>query len=104
MFLYLRGREYQTRPDNFFCKTSGPPRIFTNKRLRSTRPLLSPMARLSGRDKAKFITGLSRRSNQQKAHAEAIEISTLAAKLGRRPCRAGLYLYYEEADYEGAFT
>src|SRR5438876_619005 len=99
--LYLRGREYQTRPDNLL------------QDFRSAINLYDQAIKLD----PKFALADARRSTtgsnvyhfyeptetwKEKAHAEALESLRLQPNLGEGHLALGLYHYYMESDYEAA--
>lgn len=99
--LYLRGREYQTRPDNFLQDFRSAAHFYEQAiALDSTFALAH--ARLSAVTSQIYHWFEPTEANKQKAHAEAIESLRLQPNLGEGHAALGLYLYYEEADYEGA--
>ena len=99
--LYLRGREYQTRPDNFLQDFRSAAHFYEQAiALDSTFALAH--ARLSAVTSQIYHWFEPTEATKQKAHAEAIESLRLQPNLGEGHAALGLYLYYEEADYEGA--
>jgi serine/threonine-protein kinase len=99
--LYLRGREYQTRPDNFLQDFRSAARFFEQAIALDPNFALAH-ARLSAVTSQIYHWFEPTEATKQKAHAEAIESLRLQPNLGEGHAALGLYLYYEEADYEGA--
>ena len=99
--LYLRGREYQTRPDNFLQDFRSAAHFYEQAIALDPNFALAH-ARLSAVTSQIYHWFEPTEANKQKAHAEAIESLRLQPNLGEGHSALGLYLYYEEADYEGA--
>jgi len=99
--LYLRGREYQTRPDNFLQDFRLAAQFFEQAIALDPNFALAH-ARLSAVTSQIYHWFEPTELRKQKAHAEAIEALRLQPNLGEGHSALGLYLYYEEADYEGA--
>jgi len=99
--LYLRGREYQTRPDNFLQDFRSAAQFFEQAIALDPNFALAH-ARLSAVTSQIYHWFEPTEARKQKAHAEAIEALRLQPNLGEGHGALGLYLYYEEADYEGA--
>jgi TolB-like protein len=99
--LYLRGREYQTRPDNFLQDFRSAARFYEQAIALDPNFALAH-ARLSAVTSQIYHWFEPTEANKQKAHAEAMESLRLQPNLGEGHAALGLYLYYEEADYEGA--
>ncbi len=99
--LYLRGREYQTRPDNFLQDFRSAARFFEQAITLDPNFALAH-ARLSAVTSQIYHWFEPTEANKQKAHAEALESWRLQPNLGEGHTALGLYLYYVEADYEGA--
>ena len=99
--LYLRGREYQTRPDNFLQDFRSAARYFEQAIALDPNFALAH-ARLSAVTSQIYHWFEPTEATKQKAHAEALESLRLQPNLGEGHAALGLYLYYEEADYEGA--
>jgi TolB-like protein/class 3 adenylate cyclase/Tfp pilus assembly protein PilF len=99
--LYLRGREYQTRPDNFLQDFRSAAHFY--EQVIALDPNFAVAhARLSAVTSQIYHWFEPTEATKQKAHAEAIESLRLQPNLGEGHAALGLYLYYEEADYEGA--
>ena len=99
--LYLRGREYQTRPDNFLQDFRSAAQLFEQAIVLDPNFALAH-ARLSAVTSQIYHWFEPTEATKQKAHAEAIESLRLQPNLGEGHSALGLYLYYEEADYDGA--
>jgi TolB-like protein/Tfp pilus assembly protein PilF len=99
--LYLRGREYQTRPDNFLQDFRSAARLFEQAIALDSNFALAH-ARLSAVTSQIYHWFEPTEATKQKARAEAIESLRLQPNLGEGHAALGLYLYYEEADYQGA--
>src|SRR5438132_9048504 len=99
--LYLRGREYQTRPDNFLQDFRSAAHFYEQAIALDPNFALAH-ARLSAVTSQIYHWFEPTEATKQKAHAEAIESLRLQPNLGEGHAALGLYLYYEEADYEGA--
>src|SRR6059058_725266 len=99
--LYLRGREYQTRPDNFLQDFRSAAHFYEQAIVLDPNFALAH-ARLSAVTSQIYHWFEPTEAIKQKAHAEAIESLRLQPNLGEGHAALGLYLYYEEADYEAA--
>ena len=99
--LYLRGREHQTRPDNFLQDFQSAARLYEQAIALDPNFALAH-ARLSAVTSSIYHWFEPTEARKQKAHAEAIESLRLQPNLGEGHGALGLYLYYEETDYEGA--
>ena len=99
--LYLQGREYQTRPDNFLQDFRTAAQLFEQAIALDPNFALAH-ARLSAATSQIYHWFEPTEARKQKARAEAIEALRLQPDLGEAHAALGLYLYYEEADYEGA--
>jgi TolB-like protein/class 3 adenylate cyclase len=99
--LYLRGREYQTRPDNFLQDFRSAAHFY-EQAIALDPTFALAHARLSAVTSQIYHWFEPTEANKQKAHAEAIESLRLQPNLGEGHLALGLYLYYEEADYERA--
>ena len=99
--LYLRGREYQTRPDNFLQDFRSAARLYEQAIALDPNFALAH-ARLSAVTSQIYHWFEPTEATKQKARAEAIESLRLQPNLGEGHAALGLYLYYEEADYQGA--
>src|SRR5438874_13441953 len=99
--LYLRGRDYQTRPDNFLQDFRSAAQFFEQAIALDPNFSLAH-ARLSAVTSQIYHWFEPTELRKQKAHAEALESLRLQPNLGEGHAALGLYLVYEEADYEGA--
>src|SRR6266487_1738868 len=99
--LYLQGREYQTRPDNFLQDFRTAAQLFEQAIALDPNFALAH-ARLSAATSQIYHWFEPTEARKQKARAEAIEALRLQPDLGEAHAALGLYLYYEEADYQGA--
>src|SRR5437016_4017105 len=99
--LYLRGREYQTRPDNFLQDFRSAAHFY-EQALALDPTFALAHARLSAVTSQIYHWFEPTEANRQKARAEGLESLRLQPNLGEGHSALGLYLYYEEADYEGA--
>src|SRR5437870_5912478 len=99
--LYLRARQYQARPDNFLQDFRSAAELYQQAIALDPNFALAH-ARLSAVTSQIYHWFEPTEANRQKAHAEAIESLRLQPNLGEGHSALGLYLYYEEADYEGA--
>ena len=99
--LYLRGREYQTRPDNFLQDFRSAAHFYEQAIALDPNFALAH-ARLSAVTSQIYHWFEPTEANRQKARAEGLESLRLQPNLGEGHLALGLYLYYEEADYERA--
>jgi TolB-like protein/Tfp pilus assembly protein PilF len=99
--LYLQGREYQTRPDNFLQDFRTAAQLFEQAITRDPNFALAH-ARLSAVMSQIYHWFEPTAARKQKARAEATEALRLQPELGEAHTALGLYLYYGEANYEGA--
>jgi TolB-like protein/class 3 adenylate cyclase/Tfp pilus assembly protein PilF len=99
--LYLRARQYQTRPDNLLQDFKTATGLF-QQAIDLDPNFALAHARLSAVISAIYHWFEPTEANRQKAHAEALESLRLQPNLGEGHLAMGLYLYYEEGDYEGA--
>jgi TolB-like protein/Flp pilus assembly protein TadD len=99
--LYLRAREYQTRPDNLLQDFLTAARLFQQAIVIDPNFALAH-ARLSSVTSQIYHWYEPTESRRKKARAEAIESLRLQPNLGEGHAALGLCLYYEDADYEGA--
>jgi TolB-like protein/Tfp pilus assembly protein PilF len=99
--LYLQGREYQTRPDNFLRDFRTAAELFEQAIAHDPNFALAH-ARLSAVISQIYHWFEPTAARKQKARAEATEALRLQPDLGEAHTALGLYLYYEEANYEGA--
>jgi len=99
--LYLRAREYQTRPDNLLGEFQTAADLFQQAIAIDPNFALAH-ARLSSVTSQIYHWFEPTESRRQKARAEAIESLRLQPNLGEGHAALGLCLYYADADYEGA--
>jgi serine/threonine-protein kinase len=99
--LYLRARQYQTRPDNFLQDFRSAAELY-QQAIALDPNFAFAHARLSAVASQIYHWFEPTEANRQKARAEATESLRLQPNLGEGHLALGLYLYYEEADYAGA--
>jgi TolB-like protein/class 3 adenylate cyclase/Tfp pilus assembly protein PilF len=99
--LYLRGREYQTRPDNFLQDFQSAAQLFEQAIALDPKFALAH-ARLSAVTSNIYHWYERTAANKQKARAEADESLRLQPDLGEGHLALGLYFYYGEANYDKA--
>jgi TolB-like protein len=99
--LYLRARQYQTRPDNFLQDFKSAAELYQQAITIDPNFALAH-ARLSAVISQIYHWFEPTEMNRQKARAEAMESLRLQPNLGEGHLALGLYLYYEEGDYKGA--
>jgi TolB-like protein/class 3 adenylate cyclase/Tfp pilus assembly protein PilF len=99
--LYLRARQYQTRPDNFLQDFRSAEELYQQAIALDPNFALAH-ARLSAVTSQIYHWFEPTEANRQKARTEAMESLRLQPNLGEGHLALGLYLYYEEADYAGA--
>jgi TolB-like protein/Tfp pilus assembly protein PilF len=99
--LYLRGREFQTRPDNFLQDFRTAAQLFEQAIALDPNFALAH-ARLSAVTSQIYHWFEPTAARKQKARAEATESLRLQPDLGEGHTALGLYLYYAEANYEAA--
>ena len=99
--LYLRAREYQTRPDNLFHDFQTAAELYEQAIALDPNFALAH-ARLSAVTSQIYHWFEPTEARKQKARTEAIESLRLQPSLGEGDAALGLYLYYAEADFEGA--
>ena len=100
--LYLRARDYQTRPDNLMQDFRSAMRSFrTGDYVRSQISLL--LTRGSPTTTSNLYHFYEPTEPlKQKAHAEALESLRLQPNLGEGHLALGMYHYYMEGDYDAA--
>jgi TolB-like protein/Flp pilus assembly protein TadD len=99
--LYLRARDYQTRPDNLLQDFRSAARLYEQVVALDPKFALAH-ARLSVTTSNLYHFYEPTEPLKQKAHAEAVESLSLQPNLGEGHLALGLYHYYMESDYEGA--
>ena len=99
--LYLRAREYQTRPDNLLQDFQSAARLY-EQAIALDPSFALAHARLSATESTIYHFFEPTETRKQKADAEAAESLRLHPDLGEGHLALGLYFYYEKADYEKA--
>src|SRR5213595_1357740 len=99
--LYLRGREYQTRPDNLLQDFRSAINRY-DQAIKLDPKFALAHARLSTTASNVYHFYKPTETWKQKAHAEALESLRLQPNLGEGHLALGLYHYYMEGDYEAA--
>src|SRR5437899_4829491 len=99
--LYLRGRDYQTRPDNLLQDFRSAANLYEQAITLDPRFALAH-ARLSVATSTIYHFYQPTEPWKQKAHAEALESLRLQPNLGEGHLALGLYHYYMEGDYDAA--
>src|SRR2546421_406706 len=99
--LYLRGRDYQTRPDNLLQDFKSAINLY-DQAIKLDPKFALAHARLSAT--ASFVYHFYEPTEtwKQKADAEALESLRLQPNLGEAHLALGLYHYYVEGDYDAA--
>jgi TolB-like protein/Flp pilus assembly protein TadD len=99
--LYLRGRDYQTRPDNLLQDFRSAINLY-DQAIKLDPKFALAHARLSATTSNVYHFYEPTETWKQKAHAEALESLRLQPNLGEGHLALGLYHYYMEGDYEAA--
>ena len=99
--LYLRGRDYQTRPDNLLQDFRSAINLY-DQAIKLDPKFALAHARLSATASNVYHFYEPTETWKQKAHAEALESLRLQPNLGEGHLALGLYHYYMESDYEAA--
>ena len=99
--LYLRARNYQTRPDNLLQDFQTAARLYEQAIALDPNFALAH-ARLSATTSIIYHFFQPTEERKQKAHAEATESLRLQPNLGEGHLALGLYFYYAEANYDAA--
>src|SRR5438046_6078744 len=99
--LYLRGREYQTRPDNLLQDFKSAINLF-DQAVKLDPKFALAHARLSATASVVYHFYEPTEMWKQKAQIEALESLRLQPNLGEGHLALGLYHYYVEADYNAA--
>ena len=99
--LYLRARDYQTRPDNLLQDFESAVRLY-EQAIALDPTFALARARLSATQSTIYHFFEPTETRKQKADAEAAESLRLRPDLGEGHLALGLYFYYEKADYEKA--
>ena len=101
--LYLRGRTYQTRPDNFLQDFESAAQFYEQAIALDPNFALAH-ARLSATTSQIYHWFEPTEALKQKARTEAEQSLRLQPDLGEGHLALGLYYYYEEANYEKALS
>src|SRR5262249_37390439 len=99
--LYLRGREYQTRPDNLLQDFKSAINLY-DQAIKLDPNFALARARLSVTASLVYHFYEPTEMWKQKTHAEAVESLRLQPNLGEGHLALGLYHYYIEGDYDAA--
>src|SRR5437764_1542425 len=99
--LYLRGREYQTRPDNLLQDFKSAINLY-EQAIKLDPNFALAHARLSATMSNVYHFYEPTETWKQRAHAEALESLRLQPNLGEGHLALGLYHYYMESDYDAA--
>ncbi|HEY4283920.1 MAG TPA: hypothetical protein VGM62_12715, partial [Chthoniobacterales bacterium] len=99
--LYLRGRDYQARPDNFLQDFESAARLYEQAIALDSNFALAH-ARLSAVASNIYHWYHPTEEIKQKARIEANESLRLQPALGEGHLALGLYFYYEESQYDEA--
>src|SRR5438067_329488 len=99
--LYLRGRDYQTRPDNLLQDFRSAINLY-DQAIKLDPKFALAHARLSTTASNVYHFYEPIEIRKQKAHAEALESLRVQPNLGAGHLALGLYHYYMEGDYEAA--
>lgn len=99
--LYLRGREYQTRPDNLLRDFDSAAQLYEQAIALDPKFALA-RARLSSTVSSIYHWFEPTAARKEKARAEAYEALRLQPDLGEGHLALGLYFYYEQIDYDAA--
>jgi TolB-like protein/Flp pilus assembly protein TadD len=99
--LYLRARDYQTRPDNLLQDFQSATNLY-DQAVKLDPNFALAHARLSATASNVYHFYEPTEPWKQKAHAEALESLRLQPNLGEGHLALGLYHYYIEGDYDAA--
>jgi TolB-like protein/class 3 adenylate cyclase/Flp pilus assembly protein TadD len=99
--LYLRGRDYQTRPDNLLQDFRSAINLY-DQAIKLDPKFALAHARLSATTSNLYHFYEPTEPWKQKAYAEAVESLRLQPNLGEGHLALGLYHYYMEGDYDAA--
>src|SRR5437870_2150725 len=99
--LYLRARDYQTRPDNLLQDFRSATNLY-DQAIKLDPTFALAHARLSGAISNVYHFYEPIETWRQKAHAEALESLRLQPNLGEGHLALGLYHYYTQGDYDAA--
>src|SRR6266511_4859169 len=99
--LYLRARDYQTRPDNLMQDFKSAINLY-DQAIKLDPNFALAHARLSATTSNLYHFYEPTETWKQKAYAEALESLRLQPNLGEGHLALGLYHYYMEGDYDAA--
>jgi serine/threonine-protein kinase len=99
--LYLRARDYQTRPDNLLQDFKSAINLY-EQAIRLDPNFALAHARLSATMSNVYHFYEPTETWKQRAHAEGLESLRLQPNLGEGHLALGLYHYYMESDYDAA--
>jgi TolB-like protein/Flp pilus assembly protein TadD len=99
--LYLRGRDYQTRPDNLLQDFKSAINLY-DQAIKLDPKFALAHARLSATASLVYHFYEPTETWKQKAQVEALESLRLQPNLGEGHLALGLYHYYVEGDYNAA--
>jgi TolB-like protein/Flp pilus assembly protein TadD len=99
--LYLRARDYQTRPDNLLQDFKSAIKLY-DQAVKLDPNFALARARLSAAISALYHFYEPLEMWKQKAYSEALESLRLQPNLGEGHLALGLYQYYMEGDYDAA--
>ena len=101
--LYLRARDFQTRPDNLLQDYQTAINLY-DQAIKLDPEFALAHARLSATASNVYHFYEPTETLKQKAHAEALESLRLQPNLGEGHLALGLYHYYMEGDYDTALS
>jgi TolB-like protein/Flp pilus assembly protein TadD len=99
--LYLRARDYQTRPDNLLQDFRSAINLY-DQAIKLDPKFALAHARLSATASSVYHFYEPTETWKQKADAEALESLRLQPNLGEGHLALGLYYYYTQSDYDAA--
>ncbi len=99
--LYLRGRNYQTRPDNLLQDFKSAINLY-DQAIKLDPKFALARARLSATTSGVYHFYEPIEAWKQKAYTQALESLRLQPNLGEGHLALGLYHYYMEGDYDAA--
>jgi TolB-like protein/Flp pilus assembly protein TadD len=99
--VYLRARDYQTRPDNLLQDFQSAINLY-DQAIKLDPNFALAHARLSATTSQLYHFFEPTETWKQKAHAEAVESLRLQPNLGEGHLALALYHYYMEGDYDAA--
>jgi TolB-like protein/Flp pilus assembly protein TadD len=99
--LYLRARDYQTRPDNLLQDFQSAINLY-DQAIKLDPKFALAHARLSATASSVYHFYEPTETWKQKADAEALESLRLQPNLGEGHLALGLYYYYTQSDYHAA--